>query len=203
MDTTTTPAELAADPADVQPCGATLDMFDTLPEGLADEFPDAPLTMKARFEIVDEASAGWYLNKLAQIDDEQARIKAQSSAILAELRTNRESLANHFEPQLEVWAKEQLELRYAGKKRSLPLLQGTIAFRNVPASIRVANVAAATDYAKTFAPEMVQSVVTEVLDTTGYRQMFEATGDADMPGIETTAAHESMSIKFPKKGGAE
>ena len=111
----------------------------------------------------------------------------------------RERLAARFESELHEYVVSEIQLRYQGKKRSLPLLQGTVSLRTVPASVRIADKAAALAYAVAESPELVltETITTTTLDAAGYRKLFEATGDADMPGIEIIPARESMTIKFP------
>jgi len=175
-------------------------LLDAHAEAIADaeQFPDFP-RLAPRFAICDEKTAGWYLNRVAAIEGEEARVKAQAAAILQGLAADRERLAARFESELHEYVVSEIQLRYQGKKRSLPLLQGTVSLRTVPASVRIADKAAALAYAVAESPELVltETVTTTTLDSAGYRKLFEATGDADMPGIEIIPARESMTIKFP------
>ena len=164
----------------------------------AEEFADFPL-LAPRFAICDEKTAGWFLDKLAAMEEREARVKAQSATILQSLAADRERLTARFETELQEYVTHEINLRYQGKKRSLPLLQGTVSLRTVPSSVRIADKGAALAYAVESATDLVrtETVTMTTLDTAGYRKLFESTGDADMPGIEIVPARESMTIKFP------
>ena len=100
--------------------------------------------------IIDAASANWYdARKLASIERERARVKAQAAKIFAQLDTDENRLRDRFEAEAREWVRHEIENRYKGRRRSLALLQGTFAFRAVPTTLRVDDVAAALDTAAT------------------------------------------------------
>ena len=70
-----------------------------------------PAPKDSPFLIDTEARADWYLNKLATIDAEADRIKANTARRLQELATDREGLVQRFGDQLTGWAKEEAERR--------------------------------------------------------------------------------------------
>lgn len=153
---------------------------------------------KHNFSICDEDSANWYLRKQATLATEIARIKAQADAIIKPLLADSERLQSRFEAELQAWAQEQIAAR-GGKRKTLDLLQGSIAFRTVPASIKIVSDEEAFVYARTFHADLIQTI--EKLDTSGYRAAakaaMEETGEM-IPGTEVTPARESMSLKFGK-----
>jgi phage host-nuclease inhibitor protein Gam len=158
------------------------------------EYDAAPVAPEPVFVIDSEERANWYLRKLGNIDAERARVKAQAAAIADDLDREYEGLEARHQADLEVWANANLP---KGKK-SIKLLQGTVAFRNVPTSISVADKEAALQWAKysSVRPDLV--VITESIDTEKYKALFKETGQY-LPGIKVTAAHESCKITFGKK----
>jgi len=74
-----------------------------------------------------------------------------------------------YQTELETWAKAELEAR-GGRRKTLPLMQGTVAFRTVPASIRVADPAAALEFAR---ESGLPSCVREEIDPAAYREEAE------------------------------
>jgi len=164
-----------------------------------------------QFHITDEAAANWYARKLANIETERARVKAQAAQILALLDTDEQRLRFRFEAEAREWARGELERRFKGRRRSLPLLQGTFAFRQVPAALRLDDEAAALDYAERRAafkgnPEGTGPAdfpncapLVPVLDAATYRQAaanwFEQTGEL-LPGVASVPERETFAVRF-------
>jgi phage host-nuclease inhibitor protein Gam len=150
------------------------------------------------FHIQDEAGANWYLRKLANLDAEKKRIKAQADAALKRIESEENALRFRFDAQLQAWAKSEIETRYKGRKKSLILLQGTIGYKTRPEQVRISDEGAASEYAARLG--RYQRVV---LDTQAYRQTAaEALSDRGelLPGVELVPAEETFSIRFPKVG---
>lgn len=166
------------------------------------DFPDFPeaAVYETRFSIVSEATANWYLKKLGNLEAERARVTAQFQEIVDGLERERQRLEGRFHAELFAWAGEAIARRADGKK-TLKLLQGSISFRTVPASLKVADTEAALVEARTAYPDLVQTVVK--LDTTGYRKAAQealATRGEILPGVETVPERQSMSIRYGGKG---
>lgn len=154
------------------------------------------LTMpRETFTIHDEGSANWYLRKLAEIEGEQARIKAQTSARVAELQSDAERLKFLFGEPLAAWARGEAKRRH---RKSVTLMQGTVSFRSVPKRWKPVDAEEAFVHARTAFPDFIQS--TPKLDMTAYLAYADATGEA-LPGLEAVPERESMSIKFGGKTG--
>jgi hypothetical protein len=99
-----------------------------------------------------------------------------------------------YEAELEAYVRERKHGERL-RRRSLHHLQGTCAFRTVPASVRVTDPLAALDYATRCLPEAVKTQT--VLDTARYRQVVEETGEI-LPGVEVTQAQETFRVSFGK-----
>lgn len=167
--------------------------------------PEAPnvTTEAPRFCIDDVSKANWYLRKLARIESERALVKAQADEMLRALDAAAARLKALHEADLQAWAKEELE-RQGGRRKSLPLLFGTVAFRTVPASLRVTGSREAIEHARAEGWEVVKTV--ETLDSEAYKQQAAAvlheTGEI-LPGVEIVPERESFSVKFGKGKGGE
>lgn len=157
-------------------------------------------TEAPRFCIDSTDKANWLLRKLAAIDSERALVKAQADEMMRGLDADAARLKALHEADLQAWAKAELERQNRGKK-TLPLLFGTVAFRTVPAALRVTGSREAIEYAQAQGWDVVRSV--ETLDGEAYRQQAAAvlheTGEV-LPGIEIVPERESFSVKFGAKG---
>lgn len=151
------------------------------------------------FHITDEASACWLLRRLAGIEAEKARVQAQAAVICKQLDADTENLRRLYEGELVDFARRTLAEAGRGR-RTLHLLQGSVALRFVPASVRVSDPFAALDYAKQHAPSLIRR--TETVDAAGYREQaakhLQETGEL-LPGCETTPPRESHKITFGAK----
>lgn len=178
-----------------------LEMLEFAPQSAGDERNAPNATTEApRFVIDSREKVNWYLRKLAAIENERALVKAQAEEILRGLDADAARLRALHEADLQAWAKEELE-RLGGRKKTLPLLFGTVAFRTVPSSLRVVGSAEAVEYAKSQGWEVVTTV--EKLDGEAYKQQAAAvlheTGEV-LPGVEIVPERESFSVKFGAKG---
>ena len=152
-----------------------------------------------------------YACKLANIEAERARVKAQAARMVAQLDADEQRLRFRFEAGAREWARAELDRRYKGRRKSLTLLQGTFAFRAVPPTLRLADEAAALDYAERRAafkgnPEGTGPAdfppcapLVPVLDAVTYRQAaanwFEQTGEL-LPGCVHVGERETFAVRF-------
>ncbi len=154
-------------------------------------------TETTEFHITDEAAANWYARKLAGIEAERARVKAQSAKINARLDGEEKSLKDRFEAEAREWARAELDRRYKGRRKSLALLQGTFAFRAVPATLRVDDVAAALNTAVALGAVKV--------DEAAYRKAAldaKKAKDELLPGVVMVPEREHFGILFGKDSEA-
>jgi len=154
-------------------------------------------TEPTEFHITDEAGANWYARKLAGIEAERARVKVQNARINAQLDSEEKSLKDRFEAEAREWARQEIEKRYKGRRKSLTLLQGTFAFRAVPAAIRLDDVAAALNRAV--------EVGAVKVDAAAYRaaaiEAQKATGEL-LPGVVIVPEREHFGVRFGKDSEA-
>jgi phage host-nuclease inhibitor protein Gam len=149
-----------------------------------------------RFHITTPEAADWLLRKLANIEAEKARVSAQAQKIVAQLSADAEALRRLYEGELVDFTRRTLAEAGRGR-RTLHLLQGSVALRLVPASVRVSDPFAALSYAKQNTPDLVRRQ--ETVDTAGYQQLaakrLQESGDV-LPGCESTPARETHRITF-------
>ena len=126
-----------------------------------------PTGERAEFSINSETAANWLLQKLANIEAEQRRVKAQAEEIINRLRSDAERLQYLYGAQLEDFCRVRLA-EGKNRRRSVAFLQGTCGFRTVPASIKITDMEAALLYA-----EGIGRGVKTVLDANFYRGMAE------------------------------
>ncbi len=154
-------------------------------------------TATTEFHITDEAGANWYARKLANIEAERARVKAQAAKIIAQLDGEENSLKDRFEAEAREWTRAEIERRYKGRRKSLALLQGTFAFRAVPATLRVDDLSAALNTAAGLGAVKV--------DEAAYRRAAldarNATGEL-LPGVVIMPEREHFGINFGKDSAA-
>lgn len=153
------------------------------------------------FLIDSEDRANWLLRKLGNIDAERERITAQYEAQIAELDRRERSLKEHFLPQLEIWAREQVATL---KKRSLTLLHGTLAFRKVSASETMEVVDKESAEANARAQGYVKDVPPPV-DMVAYRKAalaaLKESGEIWLGlDFKQTPERDSFRIDFPVPG---
>jgi phage host-nuclease inhibitor protein Gam len=145
-----------------------------------------------RFTIDSEEKANWLLSKLSAIQAEKVRITEQAKKRTAELDADYTRLLGRFSADLEAWARQEAERR---RRRSVTLMQGTLAFRTVPPSLRVGSITDALTTARLVCPSAVETV--ETLDKKAFldfaKQRMKETGEL-LPGTLMTEAKEAFSI---------
>ena len=111
---------------------------------------------------------------------------------MTQVDTDEKRLRDRFEAEAREWARAELAKR-GNRRRSLALLQGTFAFRTVPATLRVDDTAAALNTAV--------SVGAVRVDTAAYRaaalEARDATGEL-LPGVVIVPEHETFAVRFGK-----
>ena len=137
------------------------------------------------FAVKDAASAEWVLERIQQLDAQEAALKARQEAILANIQTERgridarkKGLLFRFEGQLAEFARENLP---KGKK-SWVCPFGTLGFRTSKGSTKVLDKDVALAWAQDNAPEAVKvemSVLVSKLPDVELPPCFEVTQPED------------------------
>jgi hypothetical protein len=145
-----------------------------------------------QFSIADEASVNWVVRKIVQA--RQYCQQAREFAAREEHRAIREekTLLFLFGRQIEKWAKNEIERR-GGRRRSLEVPAGILAFRKLNSSIHIEDELAVLAWAKRHCPSAV--VVSEKLSRSALVDHFKATGDIPEDGVSLLPERDSFSIK--------
>jgi len=150
-----------------------------------------------RFTIDSEEKANWLLGKLANIRAEQARINAQAAKRNAELEADFNGLMGRFGADLETFARGEANRR---KRRTVTLMQGTLAFRATPSRLVIEEMETAIITARAVAPETVTTEEVTRLDRDAFlkraAQIREETGEI-IAGVKQTESSEAFSVKLP------
>lgn len=167
-------------------------MFQDTPE--ASENPAPAETQEFRIDCKDKVE--WALRKIGAWEDEIARVKAQSTAIITRLENERQRFLARFEADLEQYARQELE---GSKRRSYDTMYGTMAFRKVPGGMIVSDKEKAIEAMRQVCPA---AIVTELrLDSKSAlevaKQRMEGTGEI-LSGFDMRPERESFSIRFQK-----
>lgn len=178
-------------------------MIPTLP---TDEIPGTAEAEAERetFCIDSESAANWLLKRLANIEAEKGRVKAQAEAILRQLDSDAESLRHLYEAELQAFVRQRLA-ESGNRRKSVHFLQGTAGFRAGTARVVISDRQAAMDYAREHDPDGL-IVTTATLATCEYRALAETalteTGEV-LPGTEIVPEHESFCLRFHNSNGNE
>lgn len=156
-------------------------------------------TLREIFVVDSEEKANWVLCLMANLDAEAARIKAQTDKRLKQIANEKQGLYYRYEADLRAFAALELA-RQKGKRKSVVLMQGTLAFQSVGESFSVADEAAALDWVRRNShTDAIRTV--ETLDKEAYKKLqkeeLDSTG-ALLPGIERQEAREVFSIRVVK-----
>lgn len=156
------------------------------------------------FHIDSEAAANTLLRrhralaaqKVVETADARKKVEAiltRSNAIINAIDSAVEVLEVRYDEELRLWSKAELA---SGDLKTLKLIEGICAFRDVPRSVSVIDVDAAIAYAQEHRLKLVDKVVTLKLDKAGYKKLAEAQfakSAAWFPGIEVKAKYEKFS----------
>jgi hypothetical protein len=148
----------------------------------AGDLPDASAV------ITGEDQATWALDHILTQRERLERIKRSCADMIASAQSMVDDAERYYLPELERWAKGQL----TGKKRSLKLPTGQLAFRTVPAGLRVLSEAEALAWAKQERPDLVR--VKESVLVSELKAHFDQTGELPA-GAERTEGRDSFSVK--------
>lgn len=157
------------------------------------------------FVIDTREKADWLLRKLANLEADEARVKAQSAVMLQQIESDRNSLMGRYQSQLENFTRAELEAS-KGKRKSITLFNGTVGFRTIPARLMIESEPDAITTARAVAPQTITTETVERFDKKKFMEYaterFEQEGEL-IPGVGRTEERESFSVKFPSSKTAE
>lgn len=152
---------------------------------------------KVPFRITDQSSAEWALFKIHERRQRRILIEAQAAAMIAEARKAEEAAEARFLPELEAWAKEQIDSG-AVKGKTVKTFAGALSLRTVPGRFAV-DKARSEELALLHCPDAIEVIETRRVDSKALiealKAHLEATGEI-VEGFEIVPARESLSVKF-------
>lgn len=158
---------------------------------------------RPEFQVTDEASAEWVLERIMNAEADAARdrlkLKAVAERLEAAIKASEqraEWFRNRYGTELEEFARGRLE---DAKTKTLKLTWGSISFRTVKGGLRVSDPEAALAWAKQYAPESVKVSesfqITKLPDTWRENLLVSTPDDLAERGFTIAADSESVSIK--------
>jgi phage host-nuclease inhibitor protein Gam len=160
--------------------------------------------VKAKFQIDSEDKLAWYVDKLATIQEKQARITAQAEAMVADLEREADGLRFQFEGQARAMT-EKLMKAAGNKVKHIKLLTGTIGFRRSPDRIAVRDEAAVLLWAEQHAPMLIaRKVDSKRLAVRDGVVIVKETGEVvEANGLEVALGEEKIYVKSAKASGSD
>lgn len=165
---------------------------------IIDEETGEILEVKNNFAVVDEASANWVLEKML---DEQLEIEKLQSKLITIKEQIEKQISQHqrrldglrfrFDAELSSFTRSQIE---GGKRKSLALDYGTLSFRNVKGKLKVKDNESALLWAKTYAPNAIETK--ESFKISLLSRDEEEKASADTNAFEVTNDEELFYISF-------
>lgn len=187
----------------------TDDFFDTVPLGTGgtETAAEGSNLQPEQFTIQTREHAEWYLRKLANLDREEANIRAQAEAMLTRVRSDREKHTGRYGSQFESFTRGELE-KQRGSRRSVLYFNGTAQFTSVAPRLIVESEADALQTARLLLPEAIEAIpASEKLNKKALldyaAKQFEANQGELIPGVGRTEPGERFAIKFPDQKGGE
>jgi hypothetical protein len=151
------------------------------------------------FVLDSEANVNRVLQHLANLAAERERVTAQARALIAALENEERALRYRHEDGLKAFAVRKMK-EQGGRRKSVILLQGTLAFRSLPRRVTLAEEADAFRFAQQNDWQDAMTTITQ-LDREKYldhaTRHLEKTGEK-LPGIDIVPERESFSIRFGK-----
>jgi phage host-nuclease inhibitor protein Gam len=125
---------------------------------------------------------------------DEAAVKANADATIKKLRAWREIFTARFLADIEAYHRAELA-KQNGKTKTLQHAYGKTALRNVGATVKTADAAAALERALVINPDRFTTRVLNTGEWTNYAKEQLAAGHPLPPGAVETPGHESFSMK--------
>ena len=158
-------------------------------------------TNEKPFTVDSEGAANWVLKRLAAVEDEARRIKAQTAQRLAELKADGDRLHARFDSELEAFARDEAARR---RRKTITLQQGTLSLRAQAERLIITDASEALRHATAHKDEFADAFLSR-FDEAAYKALaeraIETTGEM-LPGVAREEARDVFTIRTattPKK----
>ena len=105
-----------------------------------------------QFEVRDRDSAEWLVRKLVEAANYIDRVKHQAEREIKRTQRERDFLLLRYGPQLQRWARTELET-HRGRRKSILLLSGSVGWRAISTKLVVEDMVAVVKWAKKKLPQ--------------------------------------------------
>jgi len=161
---------------------------------IADDADDVPMLpeISEQFSVHDESSANWVIRQIIERRAYAKRCAEWCEREQSRARHEEEFFLFRYGQQLLEFARQKIAAQ-GGRRKSVNLPAGTLAFRKAPSRIVVDDEAAVIAWAKLNQPELV--TVVEHLSKSALNRMVETTGELPDTGVHIEAEREDFYIR--------
>jgi hypothetical protein len=144
-----------------------------------------------QFEVQDRDSAECLVRKVVEASNYIDRVKHQAEREIRRTQRERDFLLLRYGPQLQRWARIELE-NYKGRRKSVLLLSGSVGWRSISAKLVIEDMLVVVKWAKKHCRKAV--VVVEKVRKSTINEQFKTT--CEIPdGIRVEPATERFYVK--------
>lgn len=164
------------------------------------------IPLEKPFVVENQQTAEWVLGKIYEKKARLHLLQQQAQKLIVDAAADLASFEAHFLPQVEAWAKAELESGKV-KGKTIKTFGGDITFRRIPANLIYLGETSKADVARALCPEAIEVVTVEKVDAKKLKEaifgQLEATGEVP-EGVEIVPEQERMYLKFAEvKGGSD
>ena len=149
-------------------------------------------TIPERFEVTDAQSANWLIRKIKNAREYVDQVRVWADREAARGAREEQVLMYLFGNQLRRFAQEEVA-KLGGRRKSIPLPAGTLAFRSVPARLVVDDEQAVLQWARKHLPTAVVQI--ERLAKALVLDHAAKEGEIPDEGVHFEPATEKFSIR--------
>lgn len=143
------------------------------------------------FSVTNEESANWVVRKIVEARAYGEHVTQYAQRELRRAEREEEFFLRHYGPQLEAWARTEIEKR-GGRRKIVRLPAGSIGFRTAPAKLAVTDEGVLVAWCKRHLPGAV--AVIERISRVALREHVQTTGECP-DGAEITGRHERFYVR--------
>ena len=151
-------------------------------KAMNEEMLDKPYPVREGFVADTAEKVDWVLDKIATAKTRAKRIAENAAELIKEAEEEAKYFQSRFGVDLEDFARAEIA-KSGGKTKTVKLLNGALALRNVPASITLAESEGVREeaiaWARLNSPDAVQEVLTVKLDWLALKDRLTTVTDGD------------------------
>jgi hypothetical protein len=164
---------------------------DAVADDGAESAADLATVVPQQFEVRDRDSAEWLVRKVVEATNYIDRVKHQANREIRRTQRERDFLLLRYGPQLQRWARTELE-KHKGRRKSILLLSGSVGWRSISTKLVIEDMLAVVHWAKKHCRKAV--VVVEKVRKSTINEQFKTTGEIP-DGIRVEPATERFYVR--------